>query len=90
MDRISEAQSSIETKEEEIRHLEKVKNHNVSLLNRFFTKRYNESLFRTALKQWFIYKRFESRKNRIAAYTSNVLRRRKTRLVFGSWRGVTH
>jgi len=59
-------------------------------MNGFFTKQYERSLFKIAWTNWNVYRRFQSRKNRVAAYTTNNLRRRKMRLLFGSWRGVSH
>jgi len=60
------------------------------LMQKFFNKRVHGALMTTSFRAWRDFVKFQLRKNRVACYTTNSLRRSKMRKVFGGWRKWSH
>ena len=55
-----------------------------------FRVKYGSYLTRVCVKAWIEFAKSELREKRLAAYSRNYMYRRKIRLLFCSWRGVSH
>jgi hypothetical protein len=90
MDRLNEAHDSIATKGREIDDLIDTKTKQQKLMQRFFNKRVHGQYYLTYFRTWKTYMAYQQRKNRVACYTMNSMRRSKMRAVFGEWRKWSH
>ncbi len=89
-DKITEVSQEIETQNSSIKELKDQKSKQKSCLNTFFKQKVNHYRLRVTIRAWQYFTKVQKRKNRVAAFTRNTLFRRKQKLVFESWRGVSH
>jgi len=59
-------------------------------MTKFFNKRVHGACMLTAFRAWRDVIKFQLRKNRVACYTLNAMRRSQMRKVFGGWRKWSH
>eukprot|EP00356_Strombidium_inclinatum_P005259 CAMPEP_0170481962 /NCGR_PEP_ID=MMETSP0208-20121228/2195_1 /TAXON_ID=197538 /ORGANISM="Strombidium inclinatum, Strain S3" /LENGTH=278 /DNA_ID=CAMNT_0010754753 /DNA_START=362 /DNA_END=1195 /DNA_ORIENTATION=+ len=81
---------TIEEKKSQVFNLEKVKEQNMSCLQRFFEMKIRLSYYRTCIKAWRAYVKRRREKKRVAAYSRNTIYRNSLTRFFRSWREVSH
>lgn len=57
---------------------------------RLLLAKYHRYLERVVFEQMLYHTQIAKRKKRLSTYSKNYMYRRRMRLLFGSWRGVTH
>lgn len=86
---IEEINSLIGEKEEEIDQMVKKKEYMRGLLHQMLQHKYGLYLKRVAFKSALDFRDLSKRKKRLAAYTQNYMHRRKMRLWYQAWRGIS-
>ena len=89
-DKISEVSTEIQHQEESIQELRDTKKKQKSQIARFFKQKIDYYRVRSAYRTWEKLFKVAQQKNRVAAYTRNVMHRRKVKILFQFWRGVSH
>jgi hypothetical protein len=87
---INEMKSLISQKEQDIQNKLGKDKAFKELTARILRKKYQSYLKKTAFREIVYHAQLMQREKRLAAYSKNALFRRRLRLLFGSWRGVTH
>lgn len=81
---------TIEEKKSQVFSLEKLKEQNMSCIQRFFDLKQRLRLYRTYLGFWKQYQKRKKEKKRVAAYSRNTIYRNSLTRYFRSWRVVSH
>ena len=87
---IDSFREKIEEKKSEVFSLEKMKDQNLSCMQRFFDMKVRLSYYRTCLKAWKAYVKRRREKKRVAAYSRNTIYRNSLIRFYRSWRDVSH
>lgn len=77
-------------KEQELQAMQDYKKERKNLLYMVFDKKNKKFWKSIVLKIWKYFMELQKRKQRLNAYSKNLMYRRKMRILFGSWRGVSH
>ncbi|CDW80263.1 UNKNOWN [Stylonychia lemnae] len=87
---LDQAQELILRKEQEIIETQEKRKRVIQLTEHILQQKYNLFIKRVAVRAMQYFKDIIQRERRIRVYTRNYMYRRNLRLLFGSWRGVSH
>jgi hypothetical protein len=87
---LQNVQGQIFGKEIDTENLVIHRNDTRKIMNKLFDHKQDIYLQRVAFKAWLEYKQLSKREKRLEIYAVNRMYRKRMRLLFTSWRGVTH
>lgn len=89
-DNISSFMETIEEKKLQSQDLQKLKEQNVSCMQRFFQMKVRVYYYKICMKAMKKYLKRKKEKKRIGAYTRNTIHRNKMKRFFKGWHEVSH